>query len=178
MHSSLYLLIACHCLAPPPSLSMLVTTHSSEVCIFFVIFTTLFCLLDSTYKWYHTAFIFLFWLISPSTIPSKSICVCKWQHFILFCGWIAYCCIQWNAIYMEAGGLQSMGSLRVGHDWATSLSLFTFTHWRRKWQLLAWRIPGTGEPGGLPSMGSQSWTWLKWLSSSSSPLFLDFKFNS
>ena len=24
--------------------------------------------------------------------------------------------------------------------------------------VLAWRIPGTGEPGGLPSMGSQSWT--------------------
>ena len=32
------------------------------------------------------------------------------------------------------GGLQSMGSLGVGHDWATSLSLFTFMHWRRKWQ--------------------------------------------
>ena len=31
----------------------------------------------------------------------------------------------------EPGGLQSMGSLRVGHDWATSLSLFTFMHWRR-----------------------------------------------
>ena len=34
----------------------------------------------------------------------------------------------------EPGRLQSMGSLRVGHDWATSLSLFTFMHWRRKWQ--------------------------------------------
>ena len=45
----------------------------------------------------------------------------------------------------------------VGHDWATSLSLLTFMHWRRKWQptrVLAWRIPGTGEPGGLLSMGS------------------------
>ena len=30
--------------------------------------------------------------------------------------------------------LQSMRSLRVGHDWATSLSLFIFIHWRRKWQ--------------------------------------------
>ena len=30
----------------------------------------------------------------------------------------------------EPGGLQSMESLRVGHDWATSLSLFTFMHWR------------------------------------------------
>ena len=34
----------------------------------------------------------------------------------------------------EPGGLQSMGLQRVGHDWAVSLSLFTFTHWRRKWQ--------------------------------------------
>ena len=34
----------------------------------------------------------------------------------------------------EPGGLQSMGSLRVGHDWVTSLSLYTFMHWRRKWQ--------------------------------------------
>ena len=34
----------------------------------------------------------------------------------------------------EPGRLQSMGLLRVGHDWASSLSLFTFMHWRRKWQ--------------------------------------------
>ena len=34
----------------------------------------------------------------------------------------------------EPGRLQSMGSLRVRHDWATSLSLFTFMHWRRRWQ--------------------------------------------
>ena len=33
----------------------------------------------------------------------------------------------------EPGRLQSMGSLRVGNDWATSLSLFPFMHWRRKW---------------------------------------------
>ena len=57
----------------------------------------------------------------------------------------------------EPGRLQSMGSLRVRHNWATSLSLFSFMHWRRQWQptrVLAWRIPGTGEPGGLLSMGS------------------------
>ena len=34
----------------------------------------------------------------------------------------------------EPGRLQSMGSLRVRHDWMTSLSLFTFMHWRRNWQ--------------------------------------------
>ena len=34
----------------------------------------------------------------------------------------------------EPGRLQSMVLLRVGHDWATSLSLFTFMHWKRKWK--------------------------------------------
>ena len=33
--------------------------------------------------------------------------------------------------------------------------------------ILAWRIPGTGEPGGLLSVGSQSQTQLRLLSSSS-----------
>jgi len=34
----------------------------------------------------------------------------------------------------EPGRLQSMGLLRVRHDLMTSLSFFTFMHWRRKWQ--------------------------------------------
>ena len=42
----------------------------------------------------------------------------------------------------EPGRLQSMGSLRVGHDWMTSLSLFTFMHWRRKWQPTPVFLPG------------------------------------
>ena len=63
----------------------------------------------------------------------------------------------------ELGRLQCMGSLTVGHNWMTSLSLFTFMHWRRKWQLTL-----TGEPGGLPSMGLHRQTQLKWLSSNSS----------
>ena len=45
----------------------------------------------------------------------------------------------------EPGGLQSMGSLRVGHDWATSLSLFTFVHWRRKWQPTPVFLPGESQ---------------------------------
>ena len=57
----------------------------------------------------------------------------------------------------EPGGLQSMGSLRVRHDFT-----FTFTfhfHALEKEMathssVLAWRIPGMGEPGGLLSMGS------------------------
>ena len=41
--------------------------------------------------------------------------------------------LAWRVPWMEEpGGLQSMGSLRGGHDWAISLSLFTFMHWRRK----------------------------------------------
>ena len=43
--------------------------------------------------------------------------------------------LAWKIPWMEEpGGLQSMGSLRVRHDWVTSLSLFTFMHWRRRWQ--------------------------------------------
>ena len=43
--------------------------------------------------------------------------------------------LDWKIPWMEEPGrLQSMGSLGVGHDLATSLSLFTFMHWRRKWQ--------------------------------------------
>ena len=60
--------------------------------------------------------------------------------------------LAWKIPWTEdPSRLQSMGSLRVGYDWATSLSLFTFiTHS----SVLAWRIPGTGEPGGLLSMRS------------------------
>ena len=48
----------------------------------------------------------------------------------------------------EPGGLQSMGLLRVGHDWATSLSLFTFFHWRRKWQPTPVFLPGESQEQG------------------------------
>ena len=46
----------------------------------------------------------------------------------------------------EPGGLQSTGSLRVGHDWATSLS--TFMHWRRKWQPTPVFLPGESQGWG------------------------------
>ena len=51
--------------------------------------------------------------------------------------------LAWKIPWMEEpGGLQSMGSLIVGHEWATSLSLFTFMHWRRKWQPTPVFLPG------------------------------------
>ena len=48
----------------------------------------------------------------------------------------------------EPRGLQSMGSLRVGHDSVTSLSLFTFMHWRRKWQPTPVFLPGESQGQG------------------------------
>ena len=56
----------------------------------------------------------------------------------------------------EPGGLQSMGSLRVGHDWATSLSLFTFLHWRRKWQPAPVFLPGESQEWGS-LVGCRPW---------------------
>ena len=53
--------------------------------------------------------------------------------------------ILWTA---EPGGLQFMGSLRVRYDWATSLSLFTFMHWRRKWQPTPVFMPGESRGQG------------------------------
>ena len=48
----------------------------------------------------------------------------------------------------EPGGLQSMGSRRVRHDWVSSLSLFTFMHWRRKWQPTPVFLPGESQGRG------------------------------
>ena len=83
--------------------------------------------------------------------------------------------LAWEIPWMEEpGGLQSMGSWRVGHDWrdwATSLSLFNFLHWRRKCQPTPVFLPeesqGRGSLVGAIYGVAQSQTWLKWLSSSS-----------
>ena len=56
----------------------------------------------------------------------------------------------------EPGRLQSMGSLRVGQDWATSLSLFTFMHWRRKWQPSPVFLPGESQ-GQQSPVGCRLW---------------------
>ena len=114
--------------------------------------------------------------------------------------------LQYSCLEIPMDGAAWLGSLRVRHDWTTSLSRFTFMHWRKKWQptpvflpgeswrwrslagcspwdrwgldmtewlhfhfslscigegngnphfsVLAWRILGMAEPGGLPSMES------------------------
>ena len=72
------------------------------------------------------------------------------------CGWVQEkamaphsSTLAWKILWTEEPGrLKSMGSLRVGHDWATSLSLFTFMHWRRKWQPTPVFLPGESQGWG------------------------------
>ena len=65
--------------------------------------------------------------------------------------------LAWKIPWMEEpGGLQSMGSLRVRHDWATSLALFTFTHWRRKRQPTPVFLPGESQ-GRRGLVGCRLW---------------------
>ena len=59
----------------------------------------------------------------------------------------------------EPGRLQSM--LRVGHDWATSLSLFTFMYWRRKWQPTPVFLPGKSQGQGS-LVGCRLWGRTEW----------------
>ena len=57
--------------------------------------------------------------------------------------------LAWKIPWTEGpGGLQSMGSLGVRQDWATSLSLFTFRHWKRKWQPTPVFLPGESQGWG------------------------------
>ena len=65
--------------------------------------------------------------------------------------------LVWKIPWMEEPGRpQSMGLLRVGHDWATLLSLFTFMHWRRKWQPTPVLLPGESQ-GRRSLVGCHLW---------------------
>ena len=94
---------------------------------------------------------------SPGVIPSFS----AWYtcHLLLFgMGWDL---MLVRGIYPMDGGAWWAAVHGVAKSW-TRLSDFTLTfhfHALEKEMathssVLAWRIPGTGEPGGLPSMGS------------------------
>ena len=87
--------------------------------------------------------------------------------------------LAWKIPWVEEPGRQqSMGSLRARRDWATSVSLFTFMHWRRKWQPTPGSLPGGSQGRGAWWAAiygvAQSRTRLKWLSSSSSRLVIAF----
>ena len=76
--------------------------------------------------------------------------------------------LAWKIPWMEEpGGLQSMGSLRVGCDWATSLSRIGEGNGNHS-SVLAWRIPGMGAWWAAVHGVTQHLTRLKQLSSSSS----------
>ena len=65
--------------------------------------------------------------------------------------------LAWEIPWIEEPGrLQSMGSRRVRHDWATSLSLFTFMPWRRKWQPTPVFLPGESQ-GRRSLVGCRLW---------------------
>ena len=92
-------------------------------------------------------------------------CQC-WEMWVQLLGWedplekamaTHSSTLAWKIPWMEElGGLQSMGLLRVGHDWVTSLSFFTFMHWRRKWQPTPVFLPGESQ-GWESLVGFRLW---------------------
>ena len=88
---------------------------------------------------YNNSFSYVAWPTASLWFLSSAMTVLRRRQWQL--AWK----IPWTE---EPGGLQSMGSLGVGHDWATSLSLFTFMHWRRKWQPTAVLLPGESQGRG------------------------------
>ena len=68
---------------------------------------------------------------------------------------LQYSCLE-NPVDGGAWQVQSTGSLRVKHDSATSLSLFTFMHWRRKWQPTPVFLPGESK-GWRSLVGCRLW---------------------
>ena len=88
--------------------------------------------------------------------------------------------LAWKILWTEEpGGLQSMGSLRVGHDWVTSLSCIGEAN-GNPLQCSCLENPRDGGAWWAAVYGvTQSWTRLKWLSSSSSSIKLfPLKFSS
>ena len=60
---------------------------------------------------------------------------------------LQYSCLE-NPWTEEPGGLQSMGLRKVGHNWATLLSLFNFMRWRKQWQPTPVVLPGESQGWG------------------------------
>ena len=65
--------------------------------------------------------------------------------------------LAWKVPWMEGpGGLRSMWSLGVRHSWVTSLSFFTFMHWRKRWQPTPVFLSGESQRWGS-LMGCHLW---------------------
>ena len=90
----------------------------------------------------------MIWFLKDSVSPKPVVLKCENLECLLIHNLLdPRPCLE-NPWTEEPGGLQSVGSLRVGHDWATSLSLFTFMHWRRKWQPTPVFLPGESQGRG------------------------------
>ena len=90
---------------------------------------------------------------SDEKILSTSTGVLYIRNYLTFCWEKAMAphssTLAWKIPWTEEpGGLQSMGSQRVGHNCVTSLSLFTFMHWRGKWQPTPVFFPGESQGQG------------------------------
>ena len=56
--------------------------------------------------------------------------------------------IDWQTMHSKNDMKWKIGYLSFPNDWATSLSLFTFMHWRRKWQPTPAFLPGESQGRG------------------------------
>ena len=64
--------------------------------------------------------------------------------------------LTWKIPWMGGAWKAAVHGVAKGRDWATSLSLFTLMHWRRKWQPTPVFLPG--EPQGWRSLvGCRLW---------------------
>ena len=79
---------------------------------------------------YSLIYLWLHWVLEKAMAPHSS--TLAWK-------------IPWAE---EPGRLKSLGLQRVGHNWATSLSLFTFMHWRSQWQPTPVFLPGESQGRG------------------------------
>ena len=94
-----------------------------------------FFLLFSLLLFWECVLIFSSWDPAESTVLSSCSQTSVSKHYLSLGMAPQSSTLAWKIPWTEEPGrLQSMGLLGVGHDWATSLSLFTFMHWRRKWQ--------------------------------------------
>ena len=101
------------------------------------------------------------WVLTPSWLSGS------WRSFL--CSSSVYSCHLFLVSLASVRSTPFLSFIVLTFAWNTLFtSMLIFTHS----SVLAWRIPGTGEPGGLLSVGSLSRTRLKWLSNSNANLLL------
>ena len=117
----------------------------------------LFSMLFITFNFYY-----LYWSIVHLWCYVSFRCIPKWFSYSYSYIWEKAMAPHSSTVAQkipwmeEPSGLQSMGSLRVRHDWVTSLSLSTFMHWRRKWHPTPVFLPGESH-GRRSLVGCSPW---------------------